>query len=783
MNSAKNTPRLRKDKLTSSSSSVDSLDKEPVHVYCRLRPLKGNLESSCIKLLSPNVLVLTTPTESKTQLKEIHCRFKHIFTSYSKQKEVFDHLAYPLLEDLLKGKNSLLFTYGVTGSGKTYTLTGKENEPGIIPRCIHTLFNTIDQHQAPKFVIKPDKMNGFEIQSEHDAIQDRANEFRRKTHRSKAPRQNGNEKMNYYNDGTRISLINEMNLYSVFVSYVEIYNNVVYDLLDSNPERKKNKVIREDSNRNMYLNGVVEVEVKSAEEAFEVFNMGQMAKRMGHTQLNSESSRSHSIFNIRLAQFENYNNDGQHVIPESNVVVVSQLSLVDLAGSERTNRTNTTGARLREASSINNSLMTLRACMDALRENQLMKGSRVVPFRESKLTLMFRNYFEGHGSVQMIVCVNPSVDDFDENVQVMSFAENTQDVKIVRSEARTTPFVKRTIEKTPKIRQFAAFNIPPLPIFKLSVNNIEESLEHLVKLDKIFTVRKNKDQELATKFEKSSNELRRRLVEVNQENLVNKTELRSQKTLVNKSRQKMHNVEMKIIDLEGDNEQLLTKNRELEDKIIRLQNLLHQKDLKINQNILDKEKAKQKLQMKNEKISKELEDKLRKQREELNAYQEKETKMKEVVGYLYDEMSPIKRKTREGLENIAPPVPETPKQQLLIQKEPLLAATSTPRPNRRRRSRSVDNNVWLEHNAMKPLPLQTVMQPAMKKRKSISKLTKATDITNPKQSKYCLLAQEPDTDGELETKLYKADILPTTTGGAQVVFNDVEKLKQESPTR
>lgn len=74
------------------------------------------------------------------------------------------------------------------------------------------------------------------------------------------------------------------------------------------------------------------------------------------------------------------------------------------------------------------------------------------------------------------------------------------------------------------------------------------------------------------------------------------------------------------------------------------------------------------------------------------------------------------------------------------------------------------------------------MQPSMKKRKSVTKLTKASDITNPKQSKYCLLAQEPDIDGEVETKLYKGDIVPTCGGGAQVIFNDVEKLKQESPT-
>lgn len=100
---------------------------------------------------------------------------------------------------------------------------------------------------------------------------------------------------------------------------------------------------------------------------------------------------------------------------------------------------------------------------------------------------------------------------------------------------------------------------------------------------------------------------------------------------------------------------------------------------------------------------------------------------------------------------------------------------------RHRRSKSV-GDMWLEHNAIKPVPLGTVLQPNMKRRKSITKLTKATDITDPKTNKYCLLAQETDSVGEVETKVYKADIVPTCGGGAQVIFNDVERLRQESPS-
>lgn len=106
----------------------------------------------------------------------------------------------------------------------------------------------------------------------------------------------------------------------------------------------------------------------------------------------------------------------------------------------------------------------------------------------------------------------------------------------------------------------------------------------------------------------------------------------------------------------------------------------------------------------------------------------------------------------------------------------------SPQPSRRRRSRSA-GEVWLEHNSVKPVPLGTVLQPAIKKRKSVTKLSKATDITNPKQSKYCLIAQDADENGDLETRVYKGDIVKTCGGGAQVIFDDVEKLTQESPLK
>lgn len=99
---------------------------------------------------------------------------------------------------------------------------------------------------------------------------------------------------------------------------------------------------------------------------------------------------------------------------------------------------------------------------------------------------------------------------------------------------------------------------------------------------------------------------------------------------------------------------------------------------------------------------------------------------------------------------------------------------------RHRRSRSTGER-WLEHRAPNPVPLGTILQPYYRNRKSVTKLTDARDITNPKTTKYCLVSQAADTDGEVETRLFKGNVIPTTGGGAQVVFDDVECLKQSSP--
>ncbi|XP_061831279.1 kinesin-like protein KIF23 isoform X1 [Nerophis lumbriciformis] len=420
-------------------------EKDPVGVYCRIRPLGGENEECCIEMISNTTIQLHAPDGLKAnrngEYKETQYSFKKVFGINTTQRELFEDVAKPLVEDLIQCKNGLLFTYGVTGSGKTFTMTGSPGEGGLLPRSLDILFNSIGPFQAKRFVFKPDDKNGIDIQNDVDALLERQKRDSQpcvpKTPSSRQKADPEFADMISPEEACKADNVDEDCCYSIFVSYIEIYNNYIYDLLEDipfdpiRPKTPQSKILREDQNHNMYIAGCTEVEVKSTEEAFEVFWRGQKKRRIAHTQLNRESSRSHSVFTLKLVQAP-LDADGDHIMQDKNQVNVSQLCLVDLAGSERNSRTRAEGSRLREAGNINQSLMTLRTCMEVLRENQMCGTNKMVPYRDSKVTHLFKNYFDGEGKVKMIVCVNPKADDYEETMLVMRFAEMTQEVEVAR---------------------------------------------------------------------------------------------------------------------------------------------------------------------------------------------------------------------------------------------------------------------------------------------------------------------------------------------------------------
>lgn len=326
----------------------------------------------------------------------------------------------------------LLFTYGITSSGKTFTVTGNSQDCGLLPRTLDVLFNSVKESLSRKFVFKPDGQNGFTIRSTPDALLEWQKEkqiARTPSSITSTPRvkRRDNDELKEWDlrerDEKVIELDSKGNAFAIFVSYVEIYNNYIYDLLDEDtiidPHKLKqpqSKVLREDKRKRVFVWLAKEVEVASADEAFDLFVKGVRRRRMAHTALNTESSRSHSVFNIKVVQAP-LDAEGE-VIQDEKFLTVSQLSLVDLAGSERTQRTQNIGERLREAGNINNSLMALRNCIELLRENQKLPGNqqKIIPYRDNKLTHLFKSYFEGEGKIKMVLCVNPGSEDFDETL-------------------------------------------------------------------------------------------------------------------------------------------------------------------------------------------------------------------------------------------------------------------------------------------------------------------------------------------------------------------------------
>ncbi|NXH32827.1 KIF23 protein, partial [Myiagra hebetior] len=751
--------------------------------------------------------------------------FKEVFGTLVAQKELFDAVAKPLVEDLIRGKNGLLFTYGVTGSGKTHTMTGSPGDGGLLPRCLAMIFNSIGPFQAKRFVFKLDDKNGVDVQNEVEALLER--QRREALPVPKTPsgkRQLDPEFADMINvqDHCKVEEVDEDNVYGVFVSYIEIYNNYIYDLLEEAPFESikpkwnscntpvrngdfvppQSKILREDQNHNMYVTGCTEVEVKSTEEAFEVFWRGQKKRRIANTQLNRESSRSHSVFIIKLAQAP-LDADGDNVLQEKEQITLSQLSLVDLAGSERTNRTKAEGNRLREAGNINQSLMTLRTCIEVLRENQLYGTNKMVPYRDSKLTHLFKNYFDGEGKVRMIVCVNPKAEDYEESLQVMRFAEMTQEVEVARPVDRPlcglTPGrrlrnqafreeLSRKLElrggpigadpAEPSAAELFFQSFPPLPSCELLDINDDQTLPKLIEA---LEQRHKMRQMLAEEFAKNVLTFKTMLQEfdssvASKENYIQGKLAEKEKTITGQ-RTELERLEKKIKTLEYKIEILEKTATIYEEDKRNLQQELESKSQKLQRQASDKRRLEARLQgMVAEtslKWEKECERRVAaKQLEMQNKLWVKDEKLKQLKAIV----------TEPRAER--PERPERPSREREREKplprsvSPSPAPSAPAAPLRPRRSRSAGER-WVDHRPPGQLPTETLLQP---------RVPRAITVEAPSEralarcDRYLLTHQELASDGEIQTKLIKGDVFRTRGGGQAVQFTDIETLKQESPT-
>ncbi|XP_050823508.1 kinesin-like protein KIF23 isoform X2 [Gopherus flavomarginatus] len=806
---AARTKTPRKPVLKKSSNT--SL-KDPVGVYCRVRPLSVQDQECCIEVISETTVQIHPPDGYRIfrngEYREMQYTFKEVFGTLVTQKTLFDVVARPLVEDLIHGKNGLLFTYGVTGSGKTHTMTGSPGDGGLLPRCLDMIFNSIGPFQAKRFVFKVDDKNGVDVQCEVDALLERQKRDAMpipKTPSGKRQIDPEFADMISVRDHCKVEEVEEDNVYSVFVSYIEIYNNYIYDLLEEipfdpiKPKPPQSKVLREDQNHNMYVIGCTEVEVKSTEEAFEVFWRGQKKRRIANTQLNRESSRSHSVFMIKLAQAP-LDADGDNVLQEREQITLSQLSLVDLAGSERTNRTKAEGNRLREAGNINQSLMTLRTCIEVLRENQMYGTNKMVPYRDSKLTHLFKNYFDGEGKVRMIVCVNPKAEDYEESLQVMRFAEMTQEVEVARPvdkplfgltpgrrfrnqafkdelsrklEIRGGPISGETEEQS--VAEMLLQNFPPLPSCELLDVNDDQTLPRLIE---VLEKRHKMRQMLSEEFTKNVLAFKTMLQEfdssiVSKENYA-QGKLTEKEKMIAGQKMEIERLEKKTKTLEYKIEILEKTTTIYEEDKRNLQQELENKSQKLQRQASDKRRLEARLQgMVTEttmKWEKECERRVAaKQLEMQNKLWVKDEKLKQLKAIVTEPKNekperPSREKDREKAfqRSVSPPP----------------APTAPPVRLRHRRSRSAGER-WVDHKPPSNVPTETVMQPHVPHAITVAA---ANEKTLAKCDKYMLTHQELASDGEIETKLIKGDVYRTRGGGQAVQFTDIETLKQESPT-
>ncbi|KAL0079315.1 kinesin motor domain-containing protein [Phycomyces blakesleeanus] len=358
--------------------------------YLRIRPLAGHqttaIEVPYLQIVDDLEVSMTPPETSNAYRTRNRAperyKFTKIFTESVAQQDFFNKTTLPLISDLLHGENALVFAYGVTNSGKTYSIMGTPQDPGLLPRTLDVIFNST---------------------------------------------------RNYLSDSKTCVKLDDKFEYGIWVSFAEIYTEKIYDLLvppDRQLKRRALSLKYEFRSGHKYISGLKEVKVQSIEEAYVILREGQRNRAVFSTIMNQTSSRSHSVFTIRIVRVPI--DEDNYVIEDPSYVTVSKMSIVDLAGSERHRNTFNSGQRLKEAGNINKSLMVLGQCMETLRFNQLKaamgKRQAVVPFRHSKLTELFKSSFEGDGKAVMVVNVNPFDTGFDENSHVMKFAAVAKDV-------------------------------------------------------------------------------------------------------------------------------------------------------------------------------------------------------------------------------------------------------------------------------------------------------------------------------------------------------------------
>lgn len=282
--------------------------------------------------------------------------FDHAFDETASQTQVFENTGKSLIEFVLRGFNTALFAYGATGAGKTYTMLGTDTNPGVMALMLEELFKCLDSQENENYVVT--------------------------------------------------------------MSYMEIYNENIKDLLSGKGEYLD---LRDDGAKGMVVVGITAVKTTSPYEVMSNLRKGNRNRTQESTGANEFSSRSHAVLQISVA-FKELNSKNQLVDKR-----VGKLSMVDLAGSERAAETQNRGIRMIEGASINRSLLALGNCINALVESG--KKKKYVNYRDSKLTRLLKDSLGGNCKTVMIANISPVFAHYDETMNTLKYAYRARSIK------------------------------------------------------------------------------------------------------------------------------------------------------------------------------------------------------------------------------------------------------------------------------------------------------------------------------------------------------------------
>ncbi|XP_022908941.1 kinesin-like protein subito [Onthophagus taurus] len=437
---------IEEDELQQSLPKQEPQSPQNIEIFLRIKKVDSlgdfyELDDNKLHCIIPE------NSHSNRSVPNGHCQkkiftFSHIFGPNVPQEEVFNHIVKPKLVDFINGRNSTLMTYGASGAGKTFTIVGSGEDPGVIPRALEYLFGSLPQlSDCPK--VKPTVTGA--VTSLSSSLCD----LERTTRNSLLTALNSIEDKQhihtYQQMQDRLSTVPvaEIEQYkdvsiAVWISFAEIYNEQVFDLLtpQSNMTAKRTKLQLGKTEEITYIKNLSSVSVTNGLEAYKILRYGLQNLNYASTAINSHSSRSHCIFTIKLVQAL----DGFDESSSSNDYCVSYFNFCDLAGSERSKKTLNAGDRLKESNNINTSLMILGRCIRMVRDAQARNdNNKLIPYRESKLTMLFQRALSGKEDIAMIVNINPCLQMFDETLHALNFSAIAQKITMCTKKEQTLP--------------------------------------------------------------------------------------------------------------------------------------------------------------------------------------------------------------------------------------------------------------------------------------------------------------------------------------------------------